>query len=227
MVGVPAPVPASNRGGVMTTAADPTSPQSLHEGWGGARAVLHGPLRKLVTGQALGQGADGLAQIAFASVVLFDIGKGATPGRDRGRARGDTVAVLDHRSVRGCGHRQVGSSPRARAGLHRPRRDCRRRDRRCPPALRVARVRRDPLAVVVVAVRAGREGGCAADDGRGGTARDRECGVVGSGHGDRVRGRGDWRDLRGCGTERGVCRSGSAVRARRGRVHASPTGRWR
>lgn len=65
----------------MTTAAAPTSPQSLHEGWGGARAVLHGPLRKLVTGQAIGQGADGLAQIAFASVVLFDIGKGATAGR--------------------------------------------------------------------------------------------------------------------------------------------------
>ena len=55
--------------------------RSLREGWSAARALLRGPLRKLVTGQAIGQGADGLAQIAFASVVLFDIGKGATPGR--------------------------------------------------------------------------------------------------------------------------------------------------
>ena len=65
----------------MSAASVPVSRPSLREGWGGARAVLHGPLRKLVSGQAIGQGADGMAQIAFASVVLFDIGKGATPGR--------------------------------------------------------------------------------------------------------------------------------------------------
>lgn len=64
------------------TASMPTV--SSAEGWRGARRLLHGPLRKLVTGQAIGQGADGLAQIAFAQVVLFDVGKGATPGRIAG-----------------------------------------------------------------------------------------------------------------------------------------------
>ncbi|HWS45403.1 MAG TPA: apolipoprotein N-acyltransferase, partial [Acidimicrobiia bacterium] len=53
-------------------------------GWQAARDVLHGPLRTLVAGQAIGQGADGFAQIAFAQVVLFDIGKGATPARIAG-----------------------------------------------------------------------------------------------------------------------------------------------
>jgi len=48
---------------------------------GGLRRDLAGPLRGLVTGQCLGQGADGLAQIAFAQFVLFDVGRGATPGR--------------------------------------------------------------------------------------------------------------------------------------------------
>ena len=65
----------------MGMTASLASPPSMREGWRAARALLHGPLRKLVTGQAIGQGADGLAQIAFASVVLFDIGKGATPAR--------------------------------------------------------------------------------------------------------------------------------------------------
>jgi apolipoprotein N-acyltransferase len=34
-----------------------------------------------VTGQAFGQAADGLAQIAFAQFVVFEVGRGATPGR--------------------------------------------------------------------------------------------------------------------------------------------------
>jgi apolipoprotein N-acyltransferase len=45
------------------------------------RRLLHGPFRTLVTGQALGQAADGLAQIAFAQFVVFEVGRGATPGR--------------------------------------------------------------------------------------------------------------------------------------------------
>ncbi|MGF1429087.1 apolipoprotein N-acyltransferase [Kitasatospora sp. LaBMicrA B282] len=45
------------------------------------RRDLGGPLRGLLVGQCLGQGGDGLAQIAFAQFVLFDVGKGATPGR--------------------------------------------------------------------------------------------------------------------------------------------------
>lgn len=47
--------------------------------WTQARRLLHGPLRHLVTGQVLGQAADGLAQIAFAQVVLFEVGRGVTP----------------------------------------------------------------------------------------------------------------------------------------------------
>ncbi|MBB4922108.1 apolipoprotein N-acyltransferase [Kitasatospora kifunensis] len=45
------------------------------------RQDLSGPLRGLIGGQCLGQGGDGLAQIAFAQFVLFDVGKGATPAR--------------------------------------------------------------------------------------------------------------------------------------------------
>lgn len=48
---------------------------------GAYRRVLHGPFRTLVVGQSLGQGADGLAQIAFAQFVVFEVGRGATPGR--------------------------------------------------------------------------------------------------------------------------------------------------
>lgn len=48
-------------------------------GWRQARPMLAGPLRTLVTGQILGQGGDGFAQIAFAQVVLFEAGRGATP----------------------------------------------------------------------------------------------------------------------------------------------------
>lgn len=49
-----------------------------------ARALVRGPLRTLLAGQALGQGADGLAQVSFAQLVLFDIGSGATPARIAG-----------------------------------------------------------------------------------------------------------------------------------------------
>jgi apolipoprotein N-acyltransferase len=59
-------------------------PGIAREGWHGAWVLLRGPLRTLVAGQALGQGADGLVQIAFAQVVLFEIGKGATPARIAG-----------------------------------------------------------------------------------------------------------------------------------------------
>lgn len=51
------------------------------QGWRAARRLLAGPLRPLVGGQCLGQFADGLAQISFAQFVLFDVGKGATPGQ--------------------------------------------------------------------------------------------------------------------------------------------------
>ncbi|MDH6117519.1 apolipoprotein N-acyltransferase [Kitasatospora sp. GAS204A] len=61
-------------GPVPAAAAGPPGPRSL-------RQDLRGPLRGLVGGQCLGQGADGLAQIAFAQFVLFDVGRGATPGR--------------------------------------------------------------------------------------------------------------------------------------------------
>ncbi len=53
-------------------------------GWRDARRLLGGPLRVLVGGQALGQAADGLAQIAFAQLVVFDIGRSATPARIAG-----------------------------------------------------------------------------------------------------------------------------------------------
>jgi apolipoprotein N-acyltransferase len=43
--------------------------------------MLTGPLGPLVGGQCLGQLADGLAQITFAKFVLFDVARGATPGR--------------------------------------------------------------------------------------------------------------------------------------------------
>lgn len=58
----------------------PGGPGHLEAGWSDARRLLRGPLRLLVAGQALGQAADGAAQIAFAQVVLFEVRKGATPG---------------------------------------------------------------------------------------------------------------------------------------------------
>ena len=49
-------------------------------GWRAAGALRHrAAFRRLVTGQVAGQAADGLAQIAFAQVVLFEVGQGATP----------------------------------------------------------------------------------------------------------------------------------------------------
>lgn len=53
-------------------------------GWRGAGVLLRGPLRTLVAGQGVGQLADGLAQVSFAQLVIFDIGTGATPGRIAG-----------------------------------------------------------------------------------------------------------------------------------------------
>ncbi|MDH6113819.1 apolipoprotein N-acyltransferase [Kitasatospora sp. MAP12-15] len=64
-------------GNRAVTAQDPPSAP----GPGSVRQDLAGPLRPLVAGQCLGQGADGLAQIAFAQFALFDVGHGATPGR--------------------------------------------------------------------------------------------------------------------------------------------------
>lgn len=72
----------------MTVAQRPESRAGAglasREGWRTARGLLRGPLRTLVTGQALGQGADGLAQIAFAQLVLFDIERGTSPARIAG-----------------------------------------------------------------------------------------------------------------------------------------------
>ncbi|WP_198045510.1 apolipoprotein N-acyltransferase [Kitasatospora mediocidica] len=64
-------------GNRRVTARDPASAP----GPGSLRHDLAGPLRPLLVGQCLGQGADGLAQIAFAQFALFDVGHGATPGR--------------------------------------------------------------------------------------------------------------------------------------------------
>jgi apolipoprotein N-acyltransferase len=50
-------------------------------GWRGAVSLLHGPLRTLVLGQGVGQLGDGLAQVSFAQLVIFEIGSGATPAR--------------------------------------------------------------------------------------------------------------------------------------------------
>lgn len=56
-------------------------PADTREGpWRIALRLLHlAPFRRLVTGQAAGQAADGFLQIAFAQVVLFEVGQGATP----------------------------------------------------------------------------------------------------------------------------------------------------
>ena len=64
-------------GNRSVTAQDPPSAP----GPGSVRQDLAGALRPLVAGQCLGQGADGLAQIAFAQFALFEVGHGATPGR--------------------------------------------------------------------------------------------------------------------------------------------------
>ena len=64
--------------------ADEPRRADFRPGWRGAAGLLHGPLRILVTGQGLGQLADGIAQVSFAQLVIFDIGQGATPGRIAG-----------------------------------------------------------------------------------------------------------------------------------------------
>ena len=56
-------------------------PSGHEQGWRSGRRLLHGSFRTLVSGQCLGQGADGLAQIAFAQFVVFEAGRGATPAR--------------------------------------------------------------------------------------------------------------------------------------------------
>ena len=55
-------------------------PEASATGWRAARPLRHRPAyRRLLAGQAAGQLADGLAQIAYAQVVLFEVGQGATP----------------------------------------------------------------------------------------------------------------------------------------------------
>lgn len=53
-------------------------------GWRATRRLLRGPFRTLVGGQVLGQAGDGLAQITFAQLVVFDVGQGASAGRVAG-----------------------------------------------------------------------------------------------------------------------------------------------
>ncbi len=60
------------------------SPAGFRSGWRGATSLVRGPLRVLISGQALGQLGDGLAQISLAQLVLFDVGRGATPARIAG-----------------------------------------------------------------------------------------------------------------------------------------------
>ncbi|HSE09864.1 MAG TPA: apolipoprotein N-acyltransferase [Nocardioidaceae bacterium] len=63
-----------------TETAGPPVP-APEQGWRASRRLLRGPLRILVGGQCLGQAADGLAQIAFAQFIVFEVGPGATPER--------------------------------------------------------------------------------------------------------------------------------------------------
>lgn len=64
-----------------SAAPDPTTPgAAVDTPWrSGARLLALPPFRRLVVGQALGQAADGFVQIAFAQVVLFEVGRGASP----------------------------------------------------------------------------------------------------------------------------------------------------
>lgn len=82
----PGEPPATER--ATTASAGPSAPPpqpptatGFAAGWRGGRRLLRGDFRSLVSGQAAGQLADGLAQISFAQLVLFDIGRGATPAR--------------------------------------------------------------------------------------------------------------------------------------------------
>jgi apolipoprotein N-acyltransferase len=72
------------REGSRGNAAIMTAPDDAEPGWSGARRLLRGQFRTLVGGQVLGQAGDGLAQIAFAQLVLFEVGRGATPGEIAG-----------------------------------------------------------------------------------------------------------------------------------------------
>ena len=66
----------------MAAAPGAAPAAGFRPGWRGAGALLRAPvLRRLLAGQAAGQLADGLAQVAFAQLVLFEVGSGATPGR--------------------------------------------------------------------------------------------------------------------------------------------------
>jgi MFS family permease len=62
----------------------PTTPavqdeRRLPASWKDARRLLRGPLLPLATGRWLGQGGDGLVQITYAQLILFEVGSGATP----------------------------------------------------------------------------------------------------------------------------------------------------
>jgi apolipoprotein N-acyltransferase len=61
-----------------------SEPAGFHTGWRGSLRLMRGTMRTLVLGQGVGQLADGLAQVSFAQLVIFDIGRGATPGRIAG-----------------------------------------------------------------------------------------------------------------------------------------------
>lgn len=54
--------------------AGPARPRS-------ASRLFRGSFRRLLIGQFVGQAGDGLAQISFAQLVVFEAGKGATPSR--------------------------------------------------------------------------------------------------------------------------------------------------
>jgi apolipoprotein N-acyltransferase len=62
----------------------PEAVTMFRPGWRASAALVRGAFRTLVFGQALGQLGDGLTQIAFAQLVVFDIGRGASPGRIAG-----------------------------------------------------------------------------------------------------------------------------------------------
>jgi len=80
---VPGGQPAAPATGdvVGTEAVDRHDAAGFAGGWRGTRSLTRGAFGTLVSGQASGQLADGLAQISFAQLVLFDIGRGATPAR--------------------------------------------------------------------------------------------------------------------------------------------------
>ena len=60
----------------------PRGRDDVPAGLAGVGALVRGAFRTLVFGQALGQLGDGLTQIAFAQLVVFDIGRGASPGAE-------------------------------------------------------------------------------------------------------------------------------------------------